>query len=266
MPMDLTGKTAAVTGGARGIGRAIAEALHEAGAKVAVADLDGDAAQAVGAACGGFGARVDVANERETQRFLMMCERTIGAPDIFVANAGVGVGDGPVWTAASAPDDAWELCWRINVMAGVHAARHLIPVWAKKGSGTFVMVASAAGLLNQIGDAAYSATKHAAVSFAESMAIRHAGDGVAVHCVCPEGVRTDMTKDIAGGVQGLSGYKEPADVAKALLSAMAEKRFFAFSHDTTAEYYKGKAAEPDRWIGGMRKLYVMLVEQMGRPF
>lgn len=262
--MNLTGKTAIVTGGASGIGRAIAKALHHRGAKVAVADLDGAAAADAGAAFGGFGARVDVGSEHELVRFINRAERELGPVDIYVSNAGLGVTDGPGWGAADAPNESWEICWNVNVMASVYAARHLARPMAGRG-GRFVITASAAGLLAQIGDAPYSATKAAAVSFAECLAITHGDDGLHVHCVCPEGVNTPLVKGIEGGAQGLSGYIEADDVAAALMAAFEANRFLVTTHEKTPEYVAMKGADRDRWVGGMRKLRRMLVEQLGRP-
>jgi len=263
--MSYKGKIAVVTGGASGIGLAIAKALHREGARVAVADLNAAAASDAGAACGGFGARVDVGDEADLVRFINRAERELGPIDIFVSNAGLGVTDGPGWGAADAPNGGWELCWRVNVMASVYAARHLARSLAAR-KGRFVVTASAAGLLASIGDAAYSATKAAAVSFAESLAITHGDEGLRVHCVCPEGVNTPLVKGIEGGAHGLGGYIEPEDVAGALLAAFEDGRFLVTTHEKTPEYAALKGANRDRWVGGMRKLRRMLIEQNGgRP-
>lgn len=263
--MDFSGKTAIVTGGASGIGKAVAEALHAAGAKVAIADMNADGAAKVGAACGGFGERVDVTDEHILTRFINKVERTLGPVDVFISNAGIGVSDGPGWGAGDAPNAAWQACWDVNVMASVYAARHLAKSMAERG-GIFVVTASAAGLLAQIGDAPYSATKAAAVSFAENLAIAHGDAGLQVHCLCPEGVKTPLVEGIEGGAQGLSGYIEASVVAEKLLAAMDERRFLVTTHDNTAQYAAMKGSERDKWVGGMRKLRRMLVEANGgRP-
>ncbi len=263
--MDWTGKHVIVTGGASGIGKALAEALHAAGAKVAVCDLDGAAAQAVGGACGGFGAAADVGDEAQLVRFVNLAERRLGPVDGFFANAGLGVTDGPGWGAASAPNAAWDVCWRVNVMHAVYAARHVIPGMVARGGGVFVITASAAGFLNSIGDTAYTATKHAAVSLAESIAIAHGDEGIQAHVLAPEGVKTPLVEGIEHGAQGLSGYLEPALVAQKTLAAVADKRFRVFTHDNTADYAALRVAEPDRWLGGMRKIRRELVKAHGRP-
>ena len=262
--MELSGKIAVVTGGASGIGRAIAKMLSREGARVAVADLDAKGAEAVGKVCNGFGMGIDVADEADLVRFINSVERKLGPVDIYVSNAGLGVTDGPGWGAGDAPDAGWQLCWEVNVMASVHAARHLARKIAAR-EGHFVITASAAGLLAQIGDAAYSATKAAAVSFAESLAITHGDEGLRVHCLCPEGVRTPHVEGIEGGAEGLGGYLEPEEVAETLLKAMEEKRFLVMTHENTPQYVAMKGQDRDRWVGGMRKLRRQLVEKLGRP-
>ncbi|MEO1039830.1 MAG: SDR family oxidoreductase [Pseudomonadota bacterium] len=262
--MDLTDTAAIVTGGASGIGKAVAEALHARGARVAIADLNAQAANAVGEACGGFGERVDVADEFDLVRFINKAERTLGPVTVFMSNAGLGVTDGPGWGAGDAPNASWDICWQVNVMASVYAARHLAKPMAERG-GRFIITASAAGLLAQIGDAPYSVTKAAAVSFAENLAIAHGDAGLKVHCLCPEGVKTPLVEGIEGGAQGLSGYIEADEVAETLIKAMEENRFLVTTHENTAQYVAMKGAERDRWVGGMRKLRRMLVEQLGRP-
>lgn len=263
--MDLTGKTAIVTGAASGIGKAIAHALHAHGARIAAIDLDGAGAERVGAALGGFGARVDVTGEAALTRFINKVERTLGPVDIYISNAGIGVTDGPGWGAGDAPNASWQACWDVNVMASVYAARHLARPMAARG-GHFLITASAAGLLSQIGDAPYSATKAAAVALAESLAITHGDEGLVVHCLCPEGVRTPLVEGVEGGAQGLSGYIEADEVAKAVLAAMAEKRFLITTHPNTVQYAAHKGADRDRWVAGMRKLRrQVMAANHGRP-
>ena len=264
--MEFSGKTAIVTGGGSGIGKAIAEALHARGCKIAVADLDGAKAVAVAEALGGYGARVDVTNEMSLARFIITVDKTLGPVDIYISNAGIGVSDGPGWGAGDAPTSAWQACWDVNVMASVYAARHLAKPMAARG-GVFVVTASAAGLLAQIGDAAYSATKAAAVSFAECLSITHGDDGLQVHCLCPEGVKTPLVEGMEGGSQGLSGYIEASEVAETLLQAMHDKSFLVTTHANTRDYAQKKGENRDRWVGGMRKLRRMILEANGgRPF
>jgi NAD(P)-dependent dehydrogenase (short-subunit alcohol dehydrogenase family) len=262
--LDYSGKTVAITGGARGIGLAMARAFHAKGAKIALADLDG--AETAAKAFDGYGARVDVTSDQEVADFIAEAETRLGPISVFVSNAGILRTDQPSWAAAGATDADWQASFEVNVMGAVRAARHVCPGMKERGGGVFVLVASAAGLLAQIGAASYTATKHAAVSFAESLAIAHGDDGVQVVCVCPQAVRTDMlggSED--GGIAGADGIVEPHDVAQAAMAAIADKQFLALPHPKVADYEAARATQRDRWLGGMRKFRRMMMETRGRP-
>jgi NAD(P)-dependent dehydrogenase (short-subunit alcohol dehydrogenase family) len=98
------------------------------------------------------------------------------------------------------PDQQWQAIWEINVMAHVHAARAVLPDMIERGEGYLLNTASAAGLLSQIGSAPYAVTKHAAVAFAEWLAITYGDRGIVVSVLCPQAVRTAMTAESEGGV------------------------------------------------------------------
>lgn len=261
--MDFNGKIAIVTGGAGGIGAAIARGLHARGCRVAVCDLDGARAAEVAESCGGIGKRVNVADEGEVAVFITEVERKMGPVDLYFSNAGVGYTDGPVGGAASAPNANWEKDWQINVMASVYAARHVLPGMAARGAGAFVITASAAGLLAQIGDAAYSATKAAAISFAESIAISHGHEGIQAHAICPQYVKTDMTKDLPEAMTSVDGMITADEAAATILDAVAENRFLILTHPVVGDHFSRKAGDRDRWLGGMRKLRRMILEMNG---
>ena len=188
--MKFSGKSVVITGGGSGIGAALARRAAQMGARVFVADLNGDSAAAVAAEFGGHSAVCDVRDETAVQGLIADARKALGDVDIYVSNAGLGRGEPS--HAASANNDVWMLNWEVHVMAHVYASRALLPEMIARGSGHLVNVASAAGLLNQVGDAAYSATKHAAVSFAESLAITHGSDGIGVSVVCPQYVATPL--------------------------------------------------------------------------
>jgi NAD(P)-dependent dehydrogenase (short-subunit alcohol dehydrogenase family) len=268
--MELENTVALVTGGAHGIGRALCRALHAAGVRVAVADLDYDAAEKVATEIGGLALRVDVSREEEIIAAIEETIRELGPIDLFVSNAGVGFGDGP-HGAASAPNEHWRACLDINLMAHVYAARAMIPRMIERGGGCLVNVASAAGLLSQIGEAAYTASKHAAVGFAESLAITHGDDGIRVCLVCPQAVATRMigvdedagtrADDRGFGGNDVDGILSPDYVAACILDAIREERFLVLPHPRVSTYFQRKASDHDRWVGGMRRYRKTLMQE-----
>ncbi len=259
-------RLALVTGGGHGIGRAICRRLHREGIQTVVADLDGAAANTVATELEGRAFEVDVGDEAELADIIDSVEESIGPIDLFVSNAGVGYGDGKSGAASKEGGvvkiaDRWEACWRVNVMAHVFAARALVPRMVDRGGGFFVNIASAAGLLSQIGDAAYSASKHAAVAFAESLAITHGDDGIHVSVVCPQAVATRMIgieddSDSTGGGFGgndVDGILPPEAVADSIVDGVRDGRFLILPHPQVATYFGRKASDYDRWIAGMRR-------------
>jgi NAD(P)-dependent dehydrogenase (short-subunit alcohol dehydrogenase family) len=259
--MEINNRVALVTGGAHGIGRAVCRAFVLQGVKVVVADLDFDAATQLASEFGGMALKVDVSSEEEIRAAVARVEDELGPVDIFVSNAGVAFGDGPQG-AASASNEHWKACLDVNLMAHVYAARVMIPLMTKRGGGCLVNVVSAAGLLCQIGEAAYTASKHAAVGFAESVAITHGDDGIQVCLVCPQAVATRMigmdedTGDEGGegfGGNDVDGILSTEYVADCILAGIEQERFLVLPHPQVASYVQRKAEDHDRWIGGMRR-------------
>lgn len=254
--MELKDKVVIVTGGGNGIGKALCERFAQEGARqVVVADLEEDAAETVATAIGGKAYAVNVRDESQIAALVREVEAEHGHIDLFCSNAGIIATDGPPWYATSASNETWQAMWEIHVMSHVYAARACLPRMIERGEGYFLNTASAAGLLNQVGDAAYSTTKHAAVGFAEALAITHGDDGVRVSCLCPQAVATRMIGAVEdGGTAGVDGVITPEVVAESVVAGLAEERFLILPHPEVATYRERKTADYDRWIGGMRKL------------
>ena len=248
--MDLTDKTVVVTGAASGIGAECARRFHAEGAKhVICADLNEEGAKATATEVSGTAFTTNVAKEEDIKTLIDTVEADIGPIDLFCSNAGIGIGGG-----AEASNDGWQSIWEINVMAHVWAARHLIPLMTARGGGYLLNTASAAGLLSQIGSAPYAVTKHAAVGFAEWIALTHGDDGIKVSVLCPQAVRTAMTADNQDGVASIDGMMEPVELADAVVKGLDEESFLILPHPEVLKYMRNKTDDYDRWIGGMQKL------------
>lgn len=253
--MEVTDRIVVVTGGASGIGRAMCERFVAEGARhVVVADLDGDGAAAVAENVGGSSRQVDVGVEADIAALIEATESSIGPIDLFCSNAGISIG-----RQLDEPDEVWDTIWRVNTMAHVWAARHLVPRMIERGGGYLMSTASAAGLLSQIGSVTYAVTKHAAVALAEWISITHGRQGIKVSVLCPQAVRTAMTAG-GPGVAAVDGMIEPEQAADAVVEALREERFLVLPHPEVAEYIRRKTSDYDRWLHGMRRLQ----EQFGQ--
>ena len=187
--MRLADKVIVVTGAGSGIGKALVAKFVREGARAVVAvDINAEAARQTAAESGCISMSADVAREADVVRIVEDTENDIGPIDLFCSNAGVALG-----ASEQSANAEWQLIWEVNVMSHVYAARHLVPRMLQRGGGYFLITASAAGLLNQIGGAAYGTTKHAAVGFAEWLAMTYAHQGIQVSMLCPQAVRTAMT-------------------------------------------------------------------------
>jgi NAD(P)-dependent dehydrogenase (short-subunit alcohol dehydrogenase family) len=250
--MEAKDKTIVVTGAASGIGKALAARFKAEGAKQIVAvDLNEAGAAATADDLGCIAMAADVSSESDIVRVIDDTEADVGPIDLFCSNAGIGAG-----SDLTSPNDEWQLSWDVNVMSHVYAARHLVPRMIERGGGYFLNTSSAAGLLNQIGGAAYGVTKHAAIGFGEWLAISHGHQGIKVSMLCPQAVRTAMTSGESTSVAAAStdGMMEPDVLADFVIDGLRAESFLILPHPEVLEYMRRKTADYDRWVGGMNRL------------
>lgn len=256
--MQLAGAVCVVTGGGNGIGAALARRFADEGAAgVVVADLDVAGAEAVAASLPddrGVAVPGDVTDESYHALLVKTAEERFGAVDLYCSNAGIGVAGG-----LDADLAGWQRVWEVNTLAHVLAARAVLPSMLERGRGYLLQTASAAGLLVNLGDPSYTATKHAAVGLAEWLSATYRHRGIGVSCLCPMGVDTDMLRRAGEGVSGavVIGAGEvmsPEEVAGHVVDALAEERFLVLPHPEVARFWSRKATDIDGWLTAMNRV------------
>lgn len=259
--MQVRDKVAVVTGAAGGIGGAIARRLLEAGAHVAVTDLDGDRLAETARELGDLGRVVSLAGDASSTEhlteLLALTRRELGPVDLFFANAGVAPGSG-------LSDEAeWHLALEVNLMAHVRAAQLVVPDWVERGEGYFVSTASAAGLVTQIGSATYAVSKHAAVAFAEWLSVTYGEQGVHVSCLAPMGVETELmragerqsdplARAATSAVTNAGDVLSPLQCADVVMAGLETEEFLILPHPDVLKFFQFKGAAYDKWLAGMR--------------
>ena len=246
--MEITNKVIVVTGGAGGIGLALAEKFIKEGPKIVILvdisfkNFNFKDEKILCEQC-------DVTNELSIQNLIDKINLDFGLIDIFCSNAGI-LSLGSEQTS----NEDWSKNWNLHVMSHVFAAKKLLPDMLRRGSGYFVNTASAAGLLSHIDSITYSTTKHAAIGLAEWLAITYGKQGIGVSILCPQAVETAMTRGREKEVSALDGMMKPEDVAIDVINAIKDEVFLISPHDEVVGYFQNKANNYSRWIGGMQKL------------
>ena len=227
----LAGRVALVTGGAGGIGRAIAAALYAEGASVAVADLDGDAAVAyataleqAGTGAGrAVGVRIDVSNSSDVGAAIAVAERELGPVEVLVNTAGIDV----IEPFVESKEETWRRIVEVNYLGPVLCARAVLDGMIERGYGRIISISSDAGKVGSSGEVVYSGTKGGLIAFSKALAREVATSGITVNCVCPGPTDTPLLDQIAERSQKMYDalaravpmrrLGQPADIAPAVV-------------------------------------------------
>ncbi len=236
---SLNGKVVAITGGARGIGKATAEALVRRGARVAIGDIDLELAEQTAAGLGGgsVAMELDVTDRGSFEAFLDETERQLGPLDVIVNNAGI-MSTTPF---VEEPEESFRRQIEINVIGVMHGTQLAMARMVPRNSGHIVNIASQAGKTGVPGIATYAATKHAVVGLTESIRAELRGRAVEVSCVMPTIVKTELT---AGVGQKWVKPVEASDVAEAIAGALEVPHFDVFVPKANGALFRSGALLP----------------------
>ncbi len=259
--MELESKVSIITGAASGIGAATARAFAKQGARVVVADRDGEGATAVASEIGGLAVACDVGREADINRLVARAEDEYGSVDVFFSNAGIATGGNPLDTELP----VWQYQWEVNLMAHVYAVRAVLPSMLERGSGYLLHTASMAGILTSQGNLTYAVTKHAVVGLAEWLSITYHDKGIRSSLLAPLGVRTPMLGDATSEwARNAAGpIKEPEEVADMVVDAILEERFLILTDPIAQKWMEYKTLDPERWLRGMRRLQAKIDAAQG---
>jgi NAD(P)-dependent dehydrogenase (short-subunit alcohol dehydrogenase family) len=197
----MEGRTALVTGGGRGIGRAVALAYAREGARVAVAARTLTEVEAVARECGGLAIQLDVTDEAGCREAVARCERELGSLDVLVNNAGIAASQ----KFTELDTESWRRILAVNLDGPFFMTRAAVPAMLARGSGSVIAIASVASRVGAPYIAAYTAAKHGLLGLMRALAAEYARRGLTFNCVCPGYVDTPMTQHTVDNIMARTG-------------------------------------------------------------
>jgi short-subunit dehydrogenase len=244
---SLNGKVVAISGGARGIGKATAAALVQRGCRVAIGDVDLASAEETAAALGGgtVALALDVSDRTSFEAFLDEAERQLGPLDVVINNAGIM----PVTPFVEESEESYRRQIEINLIGVINGTQLAMRRMMPRNSGHIVNIASLAGKVATPGIATYTATKHAVVGLSEAVRQELRGRNLEISCVMPTVVNTELT---AGVGQKRVKPVEATDVAEAIVEALEAPRFDVYVPKSNAALIRSAALMPRaaaEWVG-----------------
>ena len=251
-----------ITGAASGIGAALAIACVKLNANVFIADKNGNGLRSIAEKLKCNYQVCDVSKEYNVSELVREVQFKFGHIDLFCSNAGVFFKD--KLGSVTLENKYWEEAWQVNMMSHVYAARYALPQMIERQSGYFLQIISAAALLSQIGAATYSATKSAAMSFAESIAISYGRAGIKVSAACPQYVATPMLGfDNAEEFKHNDNLISADEAALRIMDGVLHEKFLILTDPNVISFFERKCKDYDRWIKGMQNLRREIVDETG---
>lgn len=253
--MKIENKVVVVTGAAAGIGAAFADVCLNRGARaVVLADLRHPTNDESSRDPRVLRTITDVTQPEQVAALVATTIERFGCIDVFFSNAGVMQSGG-----VEIDPKRWTAAWDVNVLSHVHCAREALPHMVERGEGYFIVTSSAAGLLTALGAAPYAVTKHAALAFAEWLAISYGKRGIRISALCPAAVDTEMLAAASGGdaaaaVRTGGEVMSPTRVAEILVEAIDTETFLVITHPEVKGYVERKSTDIEGWIRRMSKL------------
>jgi NADP-dependent 3-hydroxy acid dehydrogenase YdfG len=248
--LAIAGQVVAITGAARGIGKATAKALIAKGAKISIGDVDVALAQQTAdeLGAGTIALPLDVTDRASVDEFVEQTEQRLGPIDVFINNAGIM----PTTWFLEEDEASIERQFAINVMGPINGMRAVIPRMLDRGRGHVINIASSAGKFPVPGIATYCGTKHAVVGITGAMRGELKNTPVDVSVVMPVIVRTELTD----GVPDTRGVKalQPEDVADSIVEAIETRRYEVWCPKSTQGIYKTTTLMPQRVTDALAKI------------
>lgn len=235
-----------VTGGSNGIGLAIVKKFLSKGSFVISADVE---LKTIINDKNYFDKQCNVQSDKSVNELIDFAMKKFGKINYFFSNAGIlNIGD------ENASDLVWDNNWKTHLMSHVYITRKLFPIFKIQKSGHFIITSSAAGLLTHLDSVTYSVTKHAAIAFAEWIAIHNKEYNIDVSVICPQAVKTNMTIGREKDVAAIDGMLAPNIVADIIEEGIRQKKFLILPHPEVHDYIQKKTNNYDKWLNGMNKL------------
>ena len=250
VPRSLAGLTIAITGGARGIGRATAAALIAQGSRVAIGDIDAELAERTAGEldAGTVGLYVDVTDRSSFSAFLDQVEERLGPLEVLINNAGIM----PLGPFVNESDEIAERIIDINVHGVINGSKLALERFIPRGRGHLVQLASATGKIGFAGAVTYCASKHAVVGLSEALRLELRDSGIDVSVVMPTAVNTELGSGL--GVTRAFKAVEPEDVADAIVEALQTGRFEVYIPKSLGATIRGGALMPRKALDAISHL------------